>query len=225
MPSKYSAQESTDYARALAKNLGIDFKIIPIDPIYQAYIDSLKDPLQFTDQVDITLENVQARIRGNILMAQSNKFGHLVLSTGNKSELAVGYSTLYGDMSGGLAVISDVPKTLVYEVAKYINRDREIIPQWIIDRPPSAELHPDQKDQDTLPPYPMLDRIIHYYIDQNLSVAEIIAEGLDESTVKWAVRTIDRNEYKRRQAAPGLKITSKAFGMGRRMPIAAKYTS
>jgi NAD+ synthase (glutamine-hydrolysing) len=224
MPSIYSKQESTDNARLLAKNLGIQFKVIPIDPVYQAYIDSLKEPLQITDKVDITLENIQARIRGNILMANSNKFGHLVLSTGNKSELAVGYSTLYGDMSGGLAVISDVPKTMVYAVARHINREREIIPQWIIDRPPSAELHPDQKDQDTLPPYPILDQIIHYYVDLNYSVAEIIGKGLDESTVKWVVRTIDRNEYKRRQAAPGLKITSKAFGMGRRMPIAARYT-
>jgi NAD+ synthase (glutamine-hydrolysing) len=224
MPSVFSKPESTDYARKLAETIGIGFKVIPIDPVYKAYIESLKEPLELSDEIEITHENIQARIRGNILMAISNKSGHLVLSTGNKSELAVGYSTLYGDMSGGLAIISDVPKMMVYGIARHINRERETIPQWIIDRPPSAELRPDQTDQDTLPPYEILDRIIHYYVDEDYSIDEIVAEGLDPATVKWAVRAIDRNEYKRRQAAPGLKITSKAFGMGRRMPIAAKYT-
>ena len=170
----------------------------------------------------MTLENIQARIRGNILMAISNKYGHMVLSTGNKSELAVGYCTLYGDMSGGLSVLADVPKTMVYELAAYLNRDREIIPAQIIRKAPSAELRPDQKDQDTLPPYDILDWIMDYYLTQRCSYADIVKLGFDPDTVKWVIRTIDRNEYKRRQAAPGLKITSKAFGMGRRIPIAAK---
>lgn len=222
MPSRYSKEESTTYARILAESIGAEFRIIPIDPIYQAYIDNLRSHLAIEDKVDIALENIQARIRGNILMAISNKFGSLVLSTGNKSELAVGYSTLYGDMSGGLAVISDVPKTMVYKIASFINRDREVIPKWIIDRVPTAELRPDQKDQDTLPPYPILDEIIHCYVDLNMSMEEIIGRGIDKETVKWVISAIDRNEYKRRQAAPGLKITSKAFGTGRRMPIAAR---
>jgi NAD+ synthase (glutamine-hydrolysing) len=170
-----------------------------------------------------TEENIQARIRGNILMAFSNKFGHLVLSTGNKSEQAVGYCTLYGDMSGGLSVISDVPKTMVYELARHINRDREVIPGEIIEKPPSAELRPDQFDQDTLPPYEVLDKILHYYLDEGYSTRDIINLGLDSETVRWVIRTVDRNEYKRRQAAPGLKVTTKAFGVGRRMPIAARY--
>jgi NAD+ synthase (glutamine-hydrolysing) len=155
-------------------------------------------------------------------MAISNKEGHMVLSTGNKSEIAVGYCTLYGDMSGGLSVLADVPKTMVYELAAYINRDRELIPAQIIRKAPSAELRPDQKDQDTLPPYDILDRIMDYYLTQRCSYADIVKLGFDPDTVKWVIRTIDRNEYKRRQAAPGLKITSKAFGMGRRIPIAAK---
>jgi NAD+ synthase (glutamine-hydrolysing) len=222
MPSRFTKKESTEYAKELALRIGIGFEIVPIDSIYQAYIDELNAPLKGTDKVDVTLENIQARIRGNILMAVSNEFGHLVLSTGNKSELAVGYSTLYGDMSGGLAVISDVPKTMVYKIAGLINAEAEIIPRWIIDRPPSAELRPDQTDQDTLPPYEILDRIIHYYVDDGRSAEEISALGLDSQTVKWVIKTIDRNEYKRRQAAPGLRITSKAFGTGRRMPIAAK---
>jgi NAD+ synthase (glutamine-hydrolysing) len=223
MPSRFSKPESTQFASKLADSLGIHFDTIPIEPMYEAYHESLHEQLEFGDGVEVTLENIQARIRGNILMAISNKFGHLVLSTGNKSELAVGYSTLYGDMSGGLAVISDVPKTLVYEIARYINRDKEVIPEWIIERPPSAELRPDQLDQDTLPPYEILDKIIHHYVDLECSISDIINEGFDPATVQWVVKTIDRNEYKRRQAAPGLKITSKAFGMGRRMPIAAKY--
>ena len=156
-------------------------------------------------------------------MAISNRCGHLVLSTGNKSELAVGYCTLYGDMSGGLSVLSDVPKTMVYELADYINRRSPIIPPEIIQKAPSAELKPDQVDQDTLPPYTVLDKIIRYYIEEEWPAEEIIAKGLDSGTVRWVISAIDRNEYKRRQAAPGLKVTSKAFGVGRRMPIAAKY--
>ena len=171
----------------------------------------------------MTLENIQARIRGNILMAISNKEGHMVLSTGNKSELAVGYCTLYGDMSGGLGVLADVPKTMVYELAAYLNRGREIIPVQIIKKAPSAELRPDQKDQDTLPPYDILDRIMNYYLTEGRAYDDIVKLGFDPETVQWVIRTIDRSEYKRRQAAPGLKITSKAFGMGRRIPIAAKF--
>ena len=181
--------------------------------------------MKIEEKVDVTLENIQARIRGNILMAISNKFGNLVLSTGNKSELAVGYCTLYGDMSGGLAVISDVPKTMVYKLAHFINRKTEVIPTEIIDKRPSAELKPDQKDQDTLPPYDTLDSILHYYIDEGYSLKEILDLNFDPDIVKWVIKVVDRNEYKRRQAAPGLKVTPKAFGIGRRMPIAAKYNA
>ena len=156
-------------------------------------------------------------------MALSNKFGHIVLSTGNKSELAVGYCTIYGDMAGGLAVISDVPKTMIYELARFINRKREIIPAATIEKPPSAELRPNQKDQDTLPPYDVLDAILRLYVEENLSAAEIVAQGFDEATVRWVQRRVDLNEYKRAQAAPGLKVTSRAFGVGRRMPIAQRY--
>jgi len=222
MPSPYTSRESMEDALKLAANLGIPSQVIPITPIYQAYLKSLKDPLQ-VGEVDVTLENLQARIRGNILMALSNKFGYLVLSTGNKSELAVGYCTLYGDMSGGLSVLADVPKTMVYELALYINRNREIIPREIITKAPSAELRPDQKDQDTLPPYEVLDRIVNLYLTEGCSLEEMVRQGLDPEVVRWVVRTIDKNEYKRRQAAPGLKVTSKAFGMGRRIPIAAKF--
>ncbi len=223
MPSMYSSRGSLEDSQRLAENLGIQIKIIPITPIYQAYLESLREPLQVLGEVDVALENLQARIRGNILMALSNKFGYLVLSTGNKSELAVGYCTLYGDMSGGLSVLADVPKTMVYELAHYINRAGEIIPREIIHKAPSAELRPDQKDQDTLPPYEVLDRIMSYYLTEEYSYHDIVKLGFDPKTVEWVIRTIDRNEYKRRQAAPGLKVTSKAFGMGRRMPIAARY--
>ncbi len=166
---------------------------------------------------------MQSRLRGLMLMALSNKFGHLLLTTGNKSELAVGYCTIYGDMCGGLAVISDVPKTRVYEVARWINRDREIIPRATIEKPPSAELKPDQKDQDTLPPYDVLDAILELFVEQGRSAAEIIAAGFDENVVRWVLRRVDLNEWKRHQAAPGLKVTSKAFGIGRRMPIAQRF--
>jgi NAD+ synthase (glutamine-hydrolysing) len=223
MPSPYSSGESMEYAKKLAENLNIEFKVIPITQIYHSYVKTLSESLKSEKDIDITLENIQARIRGNILMAISNKFKYLVLSTGNKSELAVGYCTLYGDMSGGLAVISDVPKTMVYELAGYINGKSEIIPRGIITRPPSAELKPDQKDQDTLPPYDVLDEILKYYIDEKYSMKRILDMGFDKETVKWVIGAVDRNEYKRKQAAPGLKVTTKAFGMGRRMPIAAKY--
>jgi NAD+ synthase (glutamine-hydrolysing) len=172
---------------------------------------------------DVTEENLQARLRGAILMALSNKFGYLVLSTGNKSELAVGYCTLYGDMCGGLAVISDVPKTLVYQLARYVNNRDEVIPQSTIEKAPSAELRPNQTDQDTLPPYEVLDRIIEAYVERDLDLAGISALGIDPALAREVVSWIDRNEYKRRQAAPGLKITSKAFGVGRRYPIAADH--
>jgi NAD+ synthase (glutamine-hydrolysing) len=224
MPGPYSSPGSVEDSRKLAKNLRIRFEVIPISPLYEEYLNSLQDHFEGREP-DITEENIQARIRGNILMALSNKFGHLVLSTGNKSELAVGYCTLYGDMSGGLSVISDVPKTMVYELAQYINREAPVIPEEIIRKAPSAELRENQTDQDTLPPYEVLDQILHYYVDQRLSRADIQKLNFDPETVKWVIRTVDRNEYKRRQAVPGLKVTSKAFGTGRRMPIAAKFES
>jgi len=224
MPSMHSSKESVEDAKKLADNLGIHFEIIPISDTYHQYMDVL-NPLFKSTNEDITEENIQARIRGNILMAVSNKFGRLTLSTGNKSELSVGYCTMYGDMSGGLSVISDVPKTMVYQLADYINRKQEIIPGEIIFKAPSAELKPDQKDQDTLPPYDTLDHILDLYLDQKLSGKEIADQGFDPEMVHWIIQKINQNEFKRRQAAPGLKITSKAFGMGRRMPIAAKYVS
>jgi NAD+ synthase (glutamine-hydrolysing) len=222
MPSPYTSRESIVDSEKLAANLGVETKIIPITPMYQCYRESLQGPLEL-GEIEVTLENIQARIRGNILMAISNKSGHMVLSTGNKSELAVGYCTLYGDMSGGLSVLADVPKTMVYELAEQINRERELIPPEIIRRAPSAELRPDQLDQDTLPPYDILDRIMNLYLEDRCSYQDIVARGFEPDTVRWVIRTIDRNEYKRRQAAPGLKVTSKAFGMGRRIPIAARF--
>ena len=223
MPSQYSSQGSRDDAERLARNLGIDYKVIPIAGVHHAYLEVLEPHFEGRAP-DVTEENIQARIRGNYLMALSNKLGHMVLSTGNKSELAVGYCTLYGDMSGGLAVISDVPKTMVYELAHYMNREREIIPPASITKPPSAELRPNQTDQDTLPPYPVLDAILHQYIEELRSVDEIVAQGFEPETVRWVVRAVDRNEYKRKQAAPGIRVTSKAFGVGRRMPIAARFS-
>jgi NAD+ synthetase len=172
---------------------------------------------------DVTEENIQARIRGGVLMALSNKLGRMVLATGNKSELAVGYATLYGDMCGGMAPLADIPKTLVYRLARHLNADGELIPRSIIEKAPSAELKPDQTDQDSLPPYEVLDRVVEQYVERNRSVAEMMAAGLDQRTVEQVVGLINRNEYKRRQAAPGIKITSKAFGGGRRYPIAAVY--
>jgi NAD+ synthase (glutamine-hydrolysing) len=222
MPSPYSSQSSLDDADALAKNLGISLDVVAISDVMTAYDTALAGSFEGRE-ADFTEENIQARIRGNVIMAYSNKFGHLPLSTGNKSELAVGYCTLYGDMSGGLAVISDVPKTLVYELADNINAGGDIIPQRIIEKAPSAELKPDQTDQDTLPPYHVLDRILELHVDQHQSREHIVHAGFDKGTVDWVVDTVRKNEYKRKQAAPGLKVTSKAFGTGRRMPIAARY--
>jgi NAD+ synthetase len=224
MPTRYSSDESEIDAGQLASNLGIEFRVIPIDDVFQAYLDQLAPVFAGLDD-DVTEENIQARVRGDILMALSNKFHRLLLSTGNKSELGVGYATLYGDMSGGLAPISDVPKTLVYRLARFLNRDREIIPQRTLDKPPSAELRHHQADQDSLPPYDQLDRVLELYVEHNRSPEQMVAEGLDCQVVDQVVRLIDRNEYKRRQAAPGIKITSKAFGVGRRYPIAADYRS
>jgi NAD+ synthase (glutamine-hydrolysing) len=222
MPSPYSSKGSVEDSKKLAENLGIDFKILPISDIYTAYLHTLEEHFR-GEEPDVTEENIQARIRGNILMAFSNKFGYLVLSTGNKSELAVGYCTLYGDMSGGLGVISDVPKTMVYELAGHINREGEVIPQAVIEKAPSAELRPDQKDQDSLPPYETLDEILYLLIEEGLSTRDIIMRGFEEETVTWIAKTVQRNEYKREQAAPGLRVTSKAFGVGRRFPLAARY--
>jgi NAD+ synthetase len=222
MPARYSSEISLTDAADLARNLGIHHRIIAIDGIFQTYLDALAKPFSGRPQ-DVTEENLQARIRGATLMALSNKFGYLLLSTGNKSELAVGYCTLYGDMCGGLAVISDVPKTLVYRIARFINRGRAIIPQSTLTRAPTAELRPNQKDSDTLPPYEILDQIIEAYVERDLDVDAICELGLDPAVVVDVLRRIDLTEYKRRQAAPGIKISSKAFGVGRRYPMAADY--
>ena len=223
MPGPYSSRGSVTDSERLASNLGVRLLEIPITPICDAYFRKLYTHLDTTEGVGVTLENVQARVRGNILMALSNEYGYLVLSTGNKSELAVGYCTLYGDMTGGLAVISDVPKTMVYELARYINMSSEVIPRETIEKPPSAELRPDQRDEDSLPPYEELDPILHYYVDEDFSPEQIVAIGHQQPTVEWVTSAVDRNEYKRRQAAPGLKVTPKAFGVGRRMPVAARF--
>jgi NAD+ synthase (glutamine-hydrolysing) len=249
MPSPYSSRGSVEDTRILARNLGIKLLEIPITDAFQVFTAQFKEIFKGLPENE-TEENMQPRLRAMMLMALSNKFGHLVLSTGNKSELAVGYCTLYGDMAGGLAVISDVPKTMIYELARWINSDYarraiefnrpypsdstrrggspepptvEIIPKSTIEKAPSAELKPDQKDQDTLPPYEILDQILQLYVEENLSARDIIARGFDEKTVRWVQRRVDLNEYKREQAAPGLKVTSRAFGIGRKMPIAQKY--
>jgi NAD+ synthetase len=221
MPTRYSSPGSLTDAEGLAKNLGIAYRVLPIDDIFESYLRGLAGEFAGLPE-DVTEENIQARIRGAVLMALSNKLGHMLLATGNKSELAVGYCTLYGDMCGGLAVISDVPKTLVYDLARFVNRDAEVIPSATLTKPPSAELRPDQSDQDSLPPYDVLDHIIEAWVEDHRSVEEIIAEGLDPDVVAHVVRLITRSEHKRRQAAPGLKITAKAFGSGRRYPIAAR---
>jgi NAD+ synthase/NAD+ synthase (glutamine-hydrolysing) len=223
MPGPYSSEGSKTDAKALADNLGIEFLTIPIGEVFESYIKVLK-PAFGDRKPDTAEENIQARIRGNYLMALSNKFGSMVLSTGNKSESAVGYCTLYGDMAGGLAVISDVPKLMVYELAHYINRERELIPRSTIIKPPSAELRPDQKDTDSLPPYQVLDRILKAYIEEVKAPEQIAAElGYDLKLVREIAALVDRNEYKRKQAAPGLKITSRAFGFGRPFPIAQRF--
>jgi NAD+ synthase (glutamine-hydrolysing) len=222
MPSPYSSRGSIDDAKALASNLGIQFELIRITDIFDSYLNTLRPVFAGRDE-DVTEENIQSRIRGALLMALSNKLGAMVLSTGNKSELAVGYCTLYGDMVGGLAVISDVPKTMVYQLSEYVNSQREVIPRSTIEKPPSAELRPNQKDQDSLPPYDVLDRILEAYIEGNESAEQIASEhNFDLQLVRNVVRMVDRAEYKRQQAAVGLKISEKAFGVGRRLPIAAK---
>jgi len=222
MPSQYSSRGSVDDANKLAANLGIRLLHIPIAETFAIFKSQFKEIFSGLPENE-TEENIQPRLRAMTLMALSNKFGHLVLSTGNKSELAVGYCTIYGDMAGGLAVISDVPKTMIYELARWMNREKEVIPSATIEKPPSAELKPNQKDQDTLPPYDVLDQILRMYVEDNLSARDIIGRGVDEKIVRWVQRRVDLNEYKREQAAPGLKVTSRAFGVGRRMPIAQKY--
>jgi NAD+ synthase (glutamine-hydrolysing) len=222
LPSQFSSPHSLDDARVLAERLDIQYDVVPIQPAFATVKQTLQ-PTFAGRAEDTTEENIQARLRAVMLMAMSNKFGSLLLTTGNKSELAVGYCTLYGDMCGGLAVISDVPKTMIYRLAIWINREREIIPQSSITKPPSAELRPNQTDQDSLPPYEVLDAILDLYVVQGKSSAEIIAAGFEEAAVRRVVRLIDFNEYKRRQAAPGLKVTTKAFGVGRRIPIAQRF--
>jgi NAD+ synthetase len=209
-------------ALALAQNLGIHHLTIPIGESFEVFKKQMRPAFNDLPE-DTTEENMQARLRGLTLMSLSNKFGHLLLSTGNKSELAVGYCTLYGDMAGGLAVISDVPKTMVYALADLLNKHRDLIPKRTIDKPPSAELRPDQTDQDSLPPYAVLDEILRLYVEENLGLAAIEAHGFDGETVRWVTRKVDFNEYKREQAAPGIKVTSRAFGVGRRMPIAQRF--
>jgi NAD+ synthase (glutamine-hydrolysing) len=224
MPSRYSSEGSRSDAQELAANLGIRLLTIPIEEAFSAYLNLLSEEFAGSEP-GVAEENLQARVRGNILMALSNKFGWLVLPTGNKSEMATGYSTLYGDMAGGYAVIKDVPKTLAYKLAEYRNaRDRRpVIPQASITKPPSAELRPDQVDQETLPPYEVLDPIIQAYVEEDKSLADILAMGFDEETVRRVIRMVDSNEYKRRQAPPGVKITPRAFGRDRRLPIANRY--
>ncbi len=226
MPSRYSSTHSLEDARAVAANLGMRFMTIPIDGPHRAFEAAMAEA--FVGRApDIAEENVQARVRGTILMALSNKFGSIVLSTGNKSEIAVGYCTLYGDMAGGLASISDVPKTMVYELSRHVNTTfaKPAIPERVFTKPPSAELRPDQTDQDSLPPYDVLDAILDLYVREEKSPDEIVAAGFDSAVVARVARLVDRNEYKRQQAAPGLKVTSRAFGFGRRMPIAQRYES
>ncbi len=224
MPSQFTSSETLTDAERLARNLGIELIKLEIKSIYEEYLKVLSKVFD-TSVHSVALENIQARIRGNLLMAISNKFGYLVLTTGNKSETAVGYCTLYGDTAGGFAVIKDVPKTMVYELARYVNLTwrREIIPESVMKRPPTAELRPNQKDEDTLPPYPILDRIIHAYVEEDKSPEEIIEEGFDPDLVINVIRMIDRNEYKRRQSPPGIKITPKAFGKDWRFPITNRY--
>ena len=222
MPTRYSSEGSVGDSLQLAKALGIRCLTIPIEKSFTAFKEQM-EPFFKGKPEDVTEENMQPRLRGMTLMALSNKFGHLLLTTGNKSELAVGYCTLYGDMCGGLAVISDVPKVMVYRLARWINREREIIPWATIDKPPSAELRPDQKDQDTLPPYEILDPILELLVEDHLAPEEIVARGFAEETVRWVVKKVAQNEYKRAQAVPGLKMTGRAFGVGRKMPVAQRY--
>jgi NAD+ synthase (glutamine-hydrolysing) len=222
MPSIFSSGHSVEDARNLAENLGIRFDLVPIEGIFAAYTEALEDVFAGTE-FGVAEENLQARARGTIAMAVSNKFGPMVLATGNKSEMAVGYATLYGDMVGGYSVLKDVFKGVVYELARWRNKTGQVIPQNIIDKPPSAELRPGQKDSDSLPPYELLDAILQRYIEDDMGVTEIIADGYDSETVHRVARLVDANEYKRRQSAPGVKITTKAFGKDRRLPITNHY--
>jgi len=224
MPSPYSSAGTRRDARRLARNLGIDFLTLPITPLFKTFKRTLEAPFKGLKE-DVAEENIQARVRGTLLMALSNKFGWLVLTTGNKSEIAVGYSTLYGDMAGGFAVIKDVPKTLVYEVSRHVNEraGRAVIPESVFDRAPSAELRPDQTDQDTLPPYPVLDAILQLYVEEDRGVSDIVARGFPEDTVRRVVRMVDANEYKRRQGPIGVKITPRAFGRDWRLPIVNRF--
>jgi NAD+ synthase (glutamine-hydrolysing) len=223
MPSRYSSDHSLEDAEALTEALGIRYMCIGIEPAFRAYLEMLDEAFAGT-QPGVAEENLQARTRGNLLMALSNKFGWLVLTTGNKSEMAVGYATLYGDMAGGFAVIKDVPKTLVYELAVYRNQVLgPVIPARAISKPPSAELRPDQKDSDSLPEYPILDPILHAYVEEDRSFSEMVAMGFDEATVRRVIRLVDLNEYKRRQAPPGVRISTRAFGKDRRLPITNKF--
>jgi len=224
MPSRYSSSGSLSDATSLARNLGIRLMVIPIEKLFQAYLETLAEPFNGAEP-NAAEENIQARIRGNLLMALSNKFGWLVLTTGNKSEMATGYTTLYGDMAGGFAVIKDVSKTSVYELVHYRNSlaGGEVIPQSVIEKPPSAELRPDQKDSDSLPPYDLLDRVITAYAEEDKSVEQIVAMGIDREVVERTARLIDSSEYKRRQAPPGIKITPRAFGRDRRLPMTNRF--
>ena len=222
MPSPYTSKDNFEDTEVLAQNLGVERLIIPIDPVFKTMLDTLGDRFG-GERPGIAEQNMQARIRGTILMAHSNKDGSILLTTGNKSELAVGYCTLYGDMNGGLAVISDVPKGMVYDISRFINKDGEVIPERVINKAPSAELAPDQKDEDDLPPYPVLDEILKAYVEEAKSVNEIVAMGFDRDMVRDVIRRISINEYKRQQAALGLKVTGKAFGYGRRYPIAQRF--
>jgi len=224
MPSQFSSDHSVNDARELAQNLGTQYDIIPIEQIFKAYETELK-PHFWATQFNITEENIQARIRGMLLMSFSNKFGNILLNTSNKSEMAVGYGTLYGDMCGGLSVIGDLYKTEVFELARYMNKDGEVVPENIITKPPSAELRPDQKDSDSLPDYDILDEILFQYIEKRQGPKEIIAQGFDQALVKRILRLVNINEFKRYQTAPVLRVSNKAFGVGRRLPIVAKYLS
>ncbi len=222
MPYRYTADMSIEDARLEAEKLGVKFDCISIAPMVESFLQQLQ-PVFAGTSIDLTEQNLQARCRGTLLMALSNKFGYLVLTTGNKSEMGVGYATLYGDMAGGFDVLKDVPKMLVYRLSTYRNRNGEVIPTRVIDRPPSAELAPDQKDEDNLPPYPVLDNILAMYIEQDLGAEAIIATGIERETVLKVLRMVDRNEYKRRQAAPGPRISKRAFGRDRRYPITSRF--
>jgi NAD+ synthase (glutamine-hydrolysing) len=225
-PSRFSSKGSLDDAEALAVNLGIEHRVIEIESVHESFLE-LMAPSFAGMAPDIAEENLQARIRGTVLMALSNKFGWLVLTTGNKSEMAVGYATLYGDMAGGFAVIKDVPKTLVYELCELRNLEAgyDLIPRAIIDKPPSAELRPDQVDEDSLPPYSVLDPILEGYVEKDLSLADLVALGFEEPTVRRVIGLVDRSEYKRRQAPPGVKVTTRAFGKDRRVPITNRFSA